>query len=151
MYREKVLLRWKVTPRRVTLPNRRSFVARYERVSRKNLPSNVTIRRNQAIGLRRQRKRKTQKGARLLGNVLSLGKNLLTSETLTKGLNKGSRAINSGIGKKLINEGIKHAPELYKYGKSGMTNKTLKKALESDIANYIAEKAEENLFSWQNE
>ena len=37
MYREKVLLRRKVTPRRVTLPNRRSFVARYERVSRKNL------------------------------------------------------------------------------------------------------------------
>ena len=32
-----------------------------------------------------------------------------------------------------------------------MTNKTLKKALESDIANYIAEKAEENLSNWQNE
>ena len=117
MYREKVLLRRRVTPRRVTLPNRRSFVARYERVKSKKLTSNVTIRRNQTIGLRRQRKRKTQKGARLLGNVLSLGKNLLTSEALAKGLNKGSRAINSGIGKKLINEGIKHAPELYKYGK----------------------------------
>ena len=151
MYRDKVLLRRKVTPRRVTLPNGRSFVARCERVSRKNLPSNVTIRRNRTIGLRRQRKHKTQKGAGLLGNVLSLGKNLLKSGVLTKGLNIGSRVINSEIGKKLIDEGIKHAPELYKYGKSRVTNKTPKKALESDVVNYIAETAEENLFNWQNE
>ena len=52
MYRYKVLLRRKVTPKRVTLPNGRSFIARYERVSRKNLPSNVTIRRNRTIGPR---------------------------------------------------------------------------------------------------
>ena len=68
-----------------------------------------------------------QKGAGLLGSVLSLGKNLPTSGTLTKGLNVGSRAINSEIGKKLIDEEIKHAPELYKYGKSRGENKTLKK------------------------
>ena len=77
MYRDKVLLRRKVTPRCVTLPNGRSFVARYGRVNGKILPSNVTIRRNRTIGPRRQRKCKTQKGAGLLGNVLSLGKNLL--------------------------------------------------------------------------
>ena len=70
---------------------------------------------------------------------------------LTKGLNIGSRAINSEIGKKLIDERIKHAPELNKYGQSRVTNKTLKKALKSDVANYIAEKAEENQFNWQNE
>ena len=52
MYRYKVLLRRKVTPKRVTLPNGRSFIARYERVSRKNLPSNVTIRRNRTTGPR---------------------------------------------------------------------------------------------------
>ena len=135
MYRNKVLLRQKVTPRRVILPNGRPFVARYKRVSQKNLLWNVTIRRNRTIGPRRQRKRKTQKGAGLLGNVLSLGKNLLTSGALTKDLNNGSRAINSEIGKKLIDEGIKHASELYKYGKSRVTNKALKKALESDVAN----------------
>ena len=51
MYRDKVLLRRKVTPRCVTLPNGRSFVARYEG-KLKNLPSNVTIRRNRTIGPR---------------------------------------------------------------------------------------------------
>ena len=32
------------TPKRVTLPNGRTFVARYKRVSRAQLPANVTIR-----------------------------------------------------------------------------------------------------------
>ena len=35
-----------------------------------------------------------------------------------KGLDVGSRAITSEIGKKLIGKGIKHAPELYKIGTS---------------------------------
>ena len=48
--------------------------------------------------------------------------------------------------KKFIDEGIKDAPGLYRYGKERVTNKTLKKALESDVANYVAEKVEENLF-----
>ena len=59
MYRDKILLKRKVTPQRVKLPDGHSFLAKYERVSRKNLPSNVTIRRNRAIGPRKQRNRKT--------------------------------------------------------------------------------------------
>ena len=138
MYRDKVLLTQKVTPQRVTLPNRRPFLARYEKISRRNLPSNVTIRRNRTIGPRRKRKRKTQQGAGLLGSVFNLGKNLVAG-TLAKGLDMGSKAINSEIKKKkLIDEGIKHAPELYKYSKSMVKNKTLKRDLESDFANYIA-------------
>ena len=58
----------------------------------------------------------------------------------------GSRAINSDLSKNLIDESIKHAPDLYRYVKERVTNKTLKKALESDVANYVAEKVEENLF-----
>ena len=150
MYKDKVLLRQKATPQRVRLPDGQSFLARYERLSWRNLPSNVRIRRNPTIGPRQQRKRKTQQGAGLLGIVFNPGKNLLTSGTLVKGLDMGSKAINSEIGKKLIDEGNKHAPELYKYGKSRVKNKTLKRALESDIANYVAEQAEENLFNWQN-
>ena len=49
----------------------------------------------------------------------------------------GSKAINSGLWKKIIDEGIKHAPDLYKYGTSKMRNKKVQKALNSDIANYI--------------
>ena len=104
-------------------------IARCETVSQRNLYSDVTIRRNRTIGPRRQRKRKTQQGAGLLGCVFNLGKNLITSGILAIGLDMGSKAINSEIGKKLIDDGIKYAPELYKYCKNRVKNKTLKRAL----------------------
>ena len=81
------------------------FLANYETVSRRNLPSNVTIRRNRTIRPRGQRKRKTQQGARLLGSVFNLGKNLLTSETLEKGLDVGSKVISSEIKQKANRRG----------------------------------------------
>ena len=56
-----------------------------------------------------------------------------------KGLDVASRAITFKIGKKLIVEVKKHTPELYKIGSSKIKYKNLKKALESDVANYIAE------------
>ena len=49
-----------------------------------------------------------------------------------------------------MDEGIKHVPELYKVGTSKIKNKSLEKALESDIASQAVheaqKKAAENLF-----
>ena len=56
-----------------------------------------------------------------------------------KGLDVGLRAVTSEIGQKLIDKGIKHAPELYKIGTSKIKNNNLTKAPESDVANYIVE------------
>ena len=147
MYRDKILLRSRIAAKRITLSNERSFVAKYERISWKNLPSNVTIKNTWTIGPRQQGKRKTQTESEMLGKVFRLGKNLLMLGAITKGISLGSRAINSELGRKIIDEGIKHAPGLYRYGKERVTDKTLKKALESDVANHVAEKVEENLFS----
>ena len=150
MRRDKILLRRRVTPQRVTLPNGQSFVAKYEMVSRKNLPRNVIIKRAQEIGPRRQRKRKTLKGSSLLGNIVNLGAKVLTSTVLLKkSLDIGSKAISSEIGKKIIDDGLKHAPDLYKFGTSKIKNKNLKRAFDSDIADYAAKKAEKKLFNWQ--
>ena len=55
-----------------------------------------------------------------------------------KGLNAGSKALSSEIGKKLIDEGIKHAPELYALGASTIRNKNVRAALDSDVPNYIS-------------
>ena len=60
MMREKILLRRRVAPKRVTLRKGQSLVARYERVSRKNLPRNIMVKKVQKIGPRQRRK--TQKG-----------------------------------------------------------------------------------------
>ena len=72
---------------------------------------------------------------------------------LKKGLGVGVKAINSDIGGKLIDEGIKHDPELYRLGTSKMRNKNVKTALESEVANYVVKEAQkkaaeniENLF-----
>ena len=58
--REKILLRRRVAPKRVMLPNGQSFVARYERVSRKSLPRNITVKKVQK-NVPRQRRRSQKK------------------------------------------------------------------------------------------
>ena len=54
------------------------------------------------------------------------------------------KALSSDIGKKYIDEGIKHVPFLYTLGTSKIKNKNLRKALESDAVNYIAEKMQKS-------
>ena len=41
--RNKIVLAPRTVPKRVTLPNGTNFVSRYERISRKNLPGNITV------------------------------------------------------------------------------------------------------------
>ena len=139
-----------MTPQCVTLPNGQSFVATCERASRKNLPRNVNIKKARQIGAKRQRKSKTQKSGRLLGDIVNLRAKALTSTgLLKKGLDIGLKAISSEIGKKIMDEGIKHAPDLYKFGTSRIKYKNLKRALDLDIADYAVKKAQKELFNWQ--
>ena len=56
--RENLLLIRGTTPQRVHLRNGASFLARCKRISRWNLPSNVTIRQTRTIGVRNRRTKK---------------------------------------------------------------------------------------------
>ena len=76
MVREKILLWRRVNPKKVSLPDGRTFYAKYESASRKNLPANVTIKKARAIGMRRGRKRKQQE-AGILGSVFKLGRKII--------------------------------------------------------------------------
>ena len=49
------------------------------------------------------------------------------------------------MGKKLIDEKVKHAPEPYKLGTSKIKNKSMKKALESDVADYIVKETQKEV------
>ena len=53
----------------------------------------------------------------------------------------GSRALNSSIGKRLINKGIDNIPDILKYGVSKI-NKNLKRALDSEVADMVVEEAQ---------
>ena len=105
---DKIFLKRKVTRQGVTIPERKFFLARFERLSRKNLPVNVLIKRIGRIGPRRQRKQKAQQGAgSVLESVFILGKNLLNLSILKRGFDISSRALNLEISKKILAEGIK--------------------------------------------
>ena len=58
------------------------------------------------------------------------------------GLNMCSKAINSVFGKKLINEGIKQIPNIYKYGISKIKNKNVQRALNSDLAIIVVDETQ---------
>ena len=54
----------------------------------------------------------------------------------------GSKAINSALGKKIIDEGKKQLPNLFRYRISKIKNKNVQRALNSDIANYVVEETQ---------
>ena len=91
--RKAIILRRRATARQITLPNGETFVATYERTNRRNLPRNVTVRRT----------RRAQKGGSLLSSGLRKLTNLRikfeAKKFFKKGLDVGSRAITSEIGK----------------------------------------------------
>ena len=152
--RQNILLSRCTTPQRICLPNGQSFLGRYERGSRRNLPGNVTIKQTRWIGLRSRHTRKAQKGGRILGELAKWGAKLGAKTLFKKGISAGSKALSSEIGKKLVDGGTKHAPDLYEFGTSKIRNKNLKKPLESDAANFIVQETQkkvkedvDNLFS----
>ena len=74
----------------------------------------------------------------MLENIAKWGVNMGAKTFFKTGLNAGSKALSSKIGKKLIDAGIKHAPELYTLGASTIRNENVRAALDSDVPNYIS-------------
>ena len=64
---------------------------------------------------------------------------------LKTGINLGSRALGSDIGKKIINKGIDNIPNIFKFGRSKVKNKRIKKALESEIADLVVSDAQKKV------
>ena len=66
--RQKIVLRRRAVPLHVTLSNSTCFAARYERISRKNVPGNIRVTRTRTTGRRKKRARK-KKVQFALGNT----------------------------------------------------------------------------------
>ena len=147
--REKIVSRRRPTPKIVNLPNGTSFVSRYERISRKELPRNIRVTRARKVGLRKdnrqilvnlaapvfkKRRRKRRQAGRGVG------------ENLAKlGVEIGSKALKSSFGKRLINKGIENIPNIFKFGVSKIKNKNLKRALDSEVADMVVEEAQKKV------
>ena len=101
-------------PKRVTLPNNRTFVARYKIIQRGELPANIVMRRTytqRAAPRGRIRRRRVQQGQGIFDFVKKVaGKPLVRSK------------------------GLEYAPGAYQKLTKRVKNKTLKRILNSDVA-----------------
>ena len=57
MVKKHIMLRKRANPVQVNLPNGRSFVSKWERISRKQLSIHIKVTRNRTIGARRNNRR----------------------------------------------------------------------------------------------
>ena len=105
MVRDNILLHRGAVPKKVTLRNSRTFYAKFERVSCRNLPRNITVKGNRTIGSQRRRKKK---GGRMMGDLLKTG------------MKYGSKFLSSAIGKKNCRRrNKKHSKYLKRWSKKG--------------------------------
>ena len=110
-------------PKRVTLPNGRTFVARYKRIKRSELPPIIVMRATyrQWAAPRGRRRRRPQQGQGIFHFIKKVAKNPLVRSIATKGL--------------------EYAPAIYNNISKRVKNKTLKRILDSDAAHLTLNKA----------
>ena len=78
-----------VTPKRVTLPNGRTFIARYKRIKRSELRPHIIMRRTYtqwAAPRGRRRRRRAQQGQGIFDFVKKVAKNPLVRSVAKKSL-----------------------------------------------------------------
>ena len=112
------------TPKKITLPNGKTFIARYKRVKRSELRPHIVIRRTytqRAFSCgRRRRRRRAQQGQGIFDFVKRIAKNSLVRSIAKKGL--------------------EYAPGVYHNLARWVKNKTLKRILNSDAAHLVLNK-----------
>ena len=108
-------------PKRVTLPNGRTFVARYKRISRDDLPLNIRMRRTYRQRAAPRGRRRRQRGQGIL-------------KFLKKGYRLGKRAIKSRLGRKISKALISEIPDAIEKLSGRIKNKKIKGILNRDLA-----------------
>ena len=112
--KENYVMRKLAVPKRVTLPNGRSFVARYERIKRSELPANICMQRTYRQRAAPRNRRRVVCGR----GIVSVAKKVLT--------NPAVRA--------LAQKGLEYAPGIYHKITKRIKNKKAQKILNSDLA-----------------
>ena len=125
--RNRIIMIKRRTPKRVTLPDGRTFLARYKRATRNDLPRNINLirpykQRAAPKGRRRRRRRRINQRGRGFGS------------TLKKAVNFSKKAFNSRLGKKIARMVISKVPNALETVGGKVKNKRLKKILTSDLA-----------------
>ena len=115
-------------PKRVTLSNGRTFVARFKRAKRSELPDNILMRRTYRNNFAKGARKKRTGGRR--GRKKQTGKGIFSS------LKKLAR---NPILRDIARTGAKYLPGLYQGGVNKIKNKNIKKILGSDLASGLVD------------
>ena len=138
--RNRIIMIKRERPKRVTLPDSRTFLARYRRATRDDLPPNIEFprvykqraapkgkrrKRNRLVVYReRQRRALRQRGQRGRG----------IGSFLRKGFKLGKKALNSRLGRRVARAVISEVPDVLESLGGKVKNQRLKKILTSDLA-----------------
>ena len=136
----------RATPKRVTLPNGRTFLARYRRATRDDLPPNVTFprvykERAAPKGKRRRRMlyRDRQRAALQRRAREQRGRGI--GSAFKKAFKLGKKAFNSRLGRRITRAVVSEIPDVLENLGGRVKNKRIKKLLTSDLAKTGAEYA----------
>ena len=108
-------------PKRVTLPNGRTFVARYKRISRDDLPLNIRMRRE-------YRQRAAPRGRRRRQRGQGIG------SFFKKAYKVGKKAVKSRLGRKISKALVSEIPHALEKLSGRIKNEKIKRILNSDLA-----------------
>ena len=129
----------RATPKRVTLPDGRTFLARYRRATREDLPPNINLprvykERAAPKGRRRKRRlapyRERQRAA--LRRREQRGRGI--GSVFKKAYRLGKKALNSRLGKRVARAVVSEVPDVLEKLGGKVKNKRLKRILTSDLA-----------------
>ena len=131
----------RVQPKRVTLPNGRTFLARYRRATRDDLPANISLPRiykERAAPKGRRRKRRVisyrERQRQALRRRARAQRGRGIGSFFKKAYKLGKRALNSRLGKRIARAAISEVPDVLENLGGKVKNKRLKKILTSDLA-----------------
>ena len=136
--RDRIIMIKRRTPKRVTSPDGRTFLARYKRATRNDLPPNINLIRpykQRAAPKGRRRRRAAPRAAprgRRRRRINQRGRGF--GSTLKKAVNFSKKAFNSRLGKKIARAVISKVPNALETVGGKVKNKRLKKILKSDLA-----------------
>ena len=133
--RDRIIMIKRATPKRVTLPNGRTFLARYRRATRDDFPPNIKE-RAAPKGKRRRRRvvsyRERQRAALRRRARAQRGRGL--GSIFKKAYKLGKRALNSRLGRRIARAAVSEIPDVLENLGGRVKNQRLKKILTSDLA-----------------
>ena len=159
--RNNIVLVKRDVPKRVVLPNGRTFMAKYRRVNRQYLPGGTTIARTyrgQPVrGRRSAGGRRPPARAKPAAAVCAPRRRAARGAAWHRGRRQGGKGLTDvvkavtnnlyaqEIGKRLIAKGKNSIPSLFKRGTSKIKNKHLRKIAQSDIVTDLVDEGTRRL------